>query len=122
MPDVVFLNNGDGGGPRMMLVVIGLEGRWEEPHELDMFKQSGFQRVSLGSRVLRSDVQHGQRRHHHRSFTGDSGLAVITETAYSDCRGWQWQPMTMVLNNDRMQELATDEQRWHSAFIRCKID
>jgi len=40
MPDVVFLNNGDGGGPRMMLVAIGPEGRWEEPHELDMFKST----------------------------------------------------------------------------------
>ena len=40
-----------------MLVAIGPEGGWEEAHELDMFKQSGFQRVSLGSRVLRSDVQ-----------------------------------------------------------------
>jgi 16S rRNA U1498 N3-methylase RsmE len=56
---VVFPNDGDGGGggPRMMLVAIGPEGWWEEPHELDMFKRSGFQRVSLGSRVLRSDVR-----------------------------------------------------------------
>ena len=57
MPDVVFLNNGNGGRPHMMLVTIGPEGGWEEPHELDMFKQLGFQRVSLGSRVLRSDIQ-----------------------------------------------------------------
>ena len=56
-PHVVFPNDGDGGGPRMMLVAIGPEGGWEEPHELDMFKQSGFQRVLLGSRVLRSDVR-----------------------------------------------------------------
>ena len=56
MPHVVFPNDGDGGGPRMMLVAIGPEGGWEEPHELDMFKQLGFQRVSLGLRVLRSDV------------------------------------------------------------------
>ena len=28
----------------------------EEPYELDMFERMGFQRVSLGSRVLRSDV------------------------------------------------------------------
>jgi RsmE family RNA methyltransferase len=41
----------------MMLVAIGPEGGWEEPHKLDMFKRSGFQRVSLGSRVLRSDVR-----------------------------------------------------------------
>jgi RsmE family RNA methyltransferase len=41
----------------MMLVAIGPEGGWEEPHELDMFKQSGFQRVLLRLRVLRSDVR-----------------------------------------------------------------
>ena len=41
----------------MMLVAIGPEGGWEEPHELDMFKRSGFQRVLLRSRVLRSDVR-----------------------------------------------------------------
>ena len=57
MPDVVFPNDGDGGGPRMMLVLIGPEGGWEEPHELDMFKRSGFQRMLLGSRVLRSNVR-----------------------------------------------------------------
>ena len=56
MPDIVFPDDGDGGGSRMMLVAIGPEGRWEEPHELDMFERLGFQRVSLGSRVLRSDV------------------------------------------------------------------
>ena len=39
----------------MMLVTIGPEGGWEEPHELDMFKRLAFQRVSLRSRVLRSD-------------------------------------------------------------------
>jgi len=63
------------------------------------------------------------------SFTGDSGLAVITETAYGDCRGRRWRPMTMALNNDGTRELATDDdgqgtrpggdQRRHSAFIRC---
>ena len=42
-----------------------------------------------------------------RSFTGDSGLAVITEMAYGDCRGWLWWPMTMALNDDGTQELAT---------------
>ena len=41
----------------MMLVAIGLEAAWEEPHELDMFKRLGFQRVPLGLRVLRSNVQ-----------------------------------------------------------------
>ena len=55
MSDVVFPNV-DGKGPRRMLVAIGPEGGWEEPYELDMFERLGFQRVSLGSRVLRSDV------------------------------------------------------------------
>ena len=32
------------------------EGGWEEPYELDMFKSRGFQQISLGTRVLRSDV------------------------------------------------------------------
>jgi 16S rRNA U1498 N3-methylase RsmE len=57
MPDVIFPNDGDGGGPLMMLVAIRPEGGWEEPHELDMFKRLGFQRVSPGSRVLRSNVR-----------------------------------------------------------------
>jgi len=57
MPDMVFPNDGDGGGLRMMLVTIGPESGWEEPHELDMFKRLGFQRVLLGLSVLRSDVR-----------------------------------------------------------------
>jgi RsmE family RNA methyltransferase len=32
------------------------EGGWEEPDELDMFMERGFQKVTLGTRVLRSDV------------------------------------------------------------------
>ena len=32
------------------------EGGWEEPNELDLFTQHGFQKVTLGTRVLRSDV------------------------------------------------------------------
>ena len=64
-----------------------------------------------------------------RFFTGDSGLAVITEMAYSNCHGRRWWPMTMALNDDGTRELATDDdgqgtrpggdQRRHSAFIRC---
>ncbi|KAL3799661.1 hypothetical protein ACHAW5_004310 [Stephanodiscus triporus] len=56
MTDVVFPNDGVDGSPRRMLVAVGPEGGWEEPYELDMFAKVGFQRVSLGSRVLRSDV------------------------------------------------------------------
>ncbi|KAL7547909.1 hypothetical protein ACHAWF_011179, partial [Thalassiosira exigua] len=43
-------------GPRRVLVAVGPEGGWEEPYELDMFASKGFQQVSLGTRVLRSDV------------------------------------------------------------------
>lgn len=32
------------------------EGGWEEPDELDLFMERGFQKVTLGTRVLRSDV------------------------------------------------------------------
>lgn len=32
------------------------EGGWEEPNELDMFMERGFQKVTLGTRALRSDV------------------------------------------------------------------
>ncbi len=63
----------------MMLVAIGPEGGWEEPHELDMFKRSGFQRVSLGLRVLRSDVQHRQRRHRRRLRSPQSAPSRETE-------------------------------------------
>jgi hypothetical protein len=54
MSDVVFLNCD--GGPQRMLVAVGLEGGWEEPYKLDMFKWMGFQRVLLGLRVLCSNV------------------------------------------------------------------
>jgi RsmE family RNA methyltransferase len=43
----------------LSIVFIGYqrpEGGWEEPKELDLFMQHGFQKVSLGTRVLRSDV------------------------------------------------------------------
>ena len=32
------------------------EGGWDEPYELDMFTSRGFQQITLGTRVLRSDV------------------------------------------------------------------
>jgi len=32
------------------------EGGWEEPYELDKFIDMGFQQITLGPRVLRSDV------------------------------------------------------------------
>lgn len=43
-------------GRRRMLVAVGPEGGWEEPDELDRFTHDhGFQQVTMGSRVLRSD-------------------------------------------------------------------
>lgn len=42
--------------PRRLLVAVGPEGGWTEPFELDMFKAKGFEQVTLGTRVLRSDV------------------------------------------------------------------
>eukprot|EP00581_Thalassiosira_minuscula_P012137 CAMPEP_0183713490 /NCGR_PEP_ID=MMETSP0737-20130205/8316_1 /TAXON_ID=385413 /ORGANISM="Thalassiosira miniscula, Strain CCMP1093" /LENGTH=370 /DNA_ID=CAMNT_0025942275 /DNA_START=33 /DNA_END=1145 /DNA_ORIENTATION=- len=42
--------------PRRILVAVGPEGGWEEPYELDMFTSKGFQQITLGTRVLRSDV------------------------------------------------------------------
>jgi RsmE family RNA methyltransferase len=43
--------------PRRILVAVGPEGGWTEPDELDRFVQRhNFQQVTLGSRVLRSDV------------------------------------------------------------------
>ena len=42
--------------PRRLLVAVGPEGGWKEPYELDMFRDKGFQQITLGTRVLRSDV------------------------------------------------------------------
>eukprot|EP00574_Skeletonema_japonicum_P010109 CAMPEP_0201723172 /NCGR_PEP_ID=MMETSP0593-20130828/7307_1 /ASSEMBLY_ACC=CAM_ASM_000672 /TAXON_ID=267983 /ORGANISM="Skeletonema japonicum, Strain CCMP2506" /LENGTH=281 /DNA_ID=CAMNT_0048214241 /DNA_START=405 /DNA_END=1246 /DNA_ORIENTATION=- len=42
--------------PRRLLVAVGPEGGWTEPYELDMFRDKGFQQITLGTRVLRSDV------------------------------------------------------------------
>jgi 16S rRNA (uracil1498-N3)-methyltransferase len=39
-----------------MLLAVGPEGGWEEPEELDRFHLLGFQQVTLGPRILRSDV------------------------------------------------------------------
>ena len=58
MADVVFPINTQQQQrqPKRMLVAVGPEGGWEEPYELIMFANAGFQQVSLGARVLRSDV------------------------------------------------------------------
>lgn len=52
MSDIDF----PGSGPRRILVAVGPEGGWDESYELDMFTSKGFQQITLGTRVLRSDV------------------------------------------------------------------
>jgi len=52
MRDVVFPCNDD----KRILLAIGPEGGWEEPDELDRFRELGFQQITLGTRILRSDV------------------------------------------------------------------
>lgn len=39
-----------------IVLAVGPEGGWAEPYEIDLFKTFGFQQVTLGSRVLRTDV------------------------------------------------------------------
>ena len=41
--------------PPRLVIAVGPEGGWEEPDELVLFQQLGFQQVTLGTRVLRSD-------------------------------------------------------------------
>ncbi|EED91085.1 hypothetical protein THAPSDRAFT_269028 [Thalassiosira pseudonana CCMP1335] len=55
MTDIEFPMDGT-GQPRKLLVAVGPEGGWEEPFELDMFTNKGFKKITLGTRVLRSDV------------------------------------------------------------------
>lgn len=40
---------------KKILLAVGPEGGWEEPEELDRFQEHGFQQITMGSRVLRSD-------------------------------------------------------------------
>jgi RsmE family RNA methyltransferase len=40
---------------RKIVIAVGPEGGWEEPNELDQFYHYGFQQITLGPRVLRSD-------------------------------------------------------------------
>jgi len=41
---------------RRVILAVGPEGGWAEPYELDLFKEREFQQITLGSRILRSDV------------------------------------------------------------------
>jgi len=47
---------GISGDQKRIVLAVGPEGGWAEPYELDMFREHGFQQVTLGSRILRSDV------------------------------------------------------------------
>lgn len=42
--------------PPRIVLAVGPEGGWVEDYELDLFKRHGFQQITLGTRVLRSDV------------------------------------------------------------------
>ena len=53
--DVAFPANQAGNQPHKIVVAVGPEGGWVEPEELDEFDELGFQRITLGSRTLRSD-------------------------------------------------------------------
>jgi RsmE family RNA methyltransferase len=39
-----------------IVLAVGPEGGWAEPYEVDLFKRMGFQQVTLGTRILRTDV------------------------------------------------------------------
>ena len=52
MRDVVFPRVSD----KRLLLAVGPEGGWQEPEELDRFGELAFQQITLGTRVLRSDV------------------------------------------------------------------
>lgn len=41
--------------PPRLVVAVGPEGGWQEPDELELLAERGFQQVTMGERVLRSD-------------------------------------------------------------------
>jgi len=41
--------------PSRLVIAVGPEGGWEEPDELERFQEHGFQQITLGTRILRSD-------------------------------------------------------------------
>jgi 16S rRNA (uracil1498-N3)-methyltransferase len=41
--------------PSRIVVAVGPEGGWEEPEELEMWSRAGFQAISMGPRILRTD-------------------------------------------------------------------
>jgi len=64
MRDVVLADNKIGADNdnnhnrtvRNIVLAVGPEGGWEEPYELDMFRRFDFQQITLGPRILRTDV------------------------------------------------------------------
>jgi len=58
MSQVVFpkSSNSDINNMINIVLAVGPEGGWAEPYEIDLFKCMGFQHVTLGTRILRSDV------------------------------------------------------------------
>jgi RsmE family RNA methyltransferase len=55
LPNRVRHVNFPDGPQRRMVIAVGPEGGWEEPEELERFQQHGFQPITMGTRVLRSD-------------------------------------------------------------------
>ena len=53
--DIVAAGGGAAAGRRAVLAV-GPDRGWEEPQELELFREHGFQLVTLGERTLRTDV------------------------------------------------------------------
>jgi RsmE family RNA methyltransferase len=57
MNQVVFPKSSELSKPSVNIVLaVGPEGGWAEPYELDLFKSLGFQQITLGKRILRTDV------------------------------------------------------------------
>lgn len=54
-PDTLFSEGKLNRQPKIVLAV-GPEGGWTEPEELDYYQDCGFQQITLGTRILRSDV------------------------------------------------------------------
>ena len=55
MRDVEFPPGMNPTNPHVVLAV-GPEGGWEEDYEINLLREHGFQQITLGTRVLRSDV------------------------------------------------------------------
>jgi len=56
MGKISFSDHLKDSSKKRIVLAVGPEGGWAEPYELDMFQNLGFQQVTLGPRILRSDV------------------------------------------------------------------